>query len=410
MSISSNCRSRAPRLHHLRRFYRILPWVLLGACVLWPVRAYAHQTSAKYLAIEVTERGATIRWRIARSDLHALTSVITEAATVEANPGWLPVAPTLPAAALLVVRGWLTMAHGGGRCWPVGQPVAAATSDARYVAVLDEVACGPRDGEAPWELAFGGFFALDATHVAMLQFAGAGLGAASVIVRADAPRATFSADGSGRELAWWSWIRHGVAHIWGGYDHVAFLLLLLSALAVRRGSLVAAVRVDAPPPRWQLATVGALWRPTLLVVTSFTCAHTLTLLLAARGVVVVPAVFVESVILLSIVYLAFENMWCPDQRWRVPVVVGFGLVHGLGFASALAELLPRDTVLAPLLWFNFGVELGQLVIVGLALPTFVGIAKLLGAPTYRRWGLALIALACIGVGVWVQRGLFVRWW
>ena len=109
-------------------------------------------------------------------------------------------------------------------------------------------------------------------------------------------------------------------------------------------------------------------RPLLWQISAFTAAHTLTLAAAATGVVSVPAAIVEPAIAASIVFVAVENIVAAGRsRTRLPLVFLFGLLHGLGFASVLAEFgLPEGGFFAALLGFNLGVEIGQLAVVGLA--------------------------------------------
>jgi hydrogenase/urease accessory protein HupE len=111
------------------------------------------------------------------------------------------------------------------------------------------------------------------------------------------------------------------------------------------------------------------WRPLLYQVTAFTVAHSITLALSLYGVISLPASVVEPLIALSIVYVAVENMVVSELKpWRVWVVFGFGLLHGLGFAGVLTELgLPAGEFLPALIAFNVGVELGQLAVITLAL-------------------------------------------
>jgi hypothetical protein len=136
----------------------------------------------------------------------------------------------------------------------------------------------------------------------------------------------------------------GVEHIIGGIDHLLFLLALL---ALSRG----------------------VW-PTVKIVTAFTVAHSITLSLAALGLVAMPARIVEPLIAASIVWVAVENLVAPGgvgRRWLI--AAAFGLVHGLGFASALIELdLSRETLVRALIGFNVGVELGQLAFVAVVMP------------------------------------------
>jgi len=107
----------------------------------------------------------------------------------------------------------------------------------------------------------------------------------------------------------------------------------------------------------------------LWVVTSFTAAHSMTLSLAALGMVSLPSRLVESAIALSVVLTAANNLWPLVNHRRWLLAFGFGLIHGFGFASVLAELgLPADALVLSLLGFNVGVEVGQMVIVALFLP------------------------------------------
>lgn len=106
-------------------------------------------------------------------------------------------------------------------------------------------------------------------------------------------------------------------------------------------------------------------RPLLWQISAFTLAHTVTLALGASGVVSVSPAIVEPLIAASIAYVAFENIRSPVMsRWRPLVIFGFGLLHGLGFASVLGEFgLPQDRFLSALIGFNIGVELGQLTVI-----------------------------------------------
>mgnify|MGYP003111194629 FL=1 len=108
--------------------------------------------------------------------------------------------------------------------------------------------------------------------------------------------------------------------------------------------------------------------PLIWQVSAFTLAHTVTLAAGALGLVSVPGSIVEPLIAASIVYVAVENIFARGlTRWRPFVVFGFGLLHGLGFASVLAEFgLPQEQFVPALIGFNVGVELGQLTVIAMA--------------------------------------------
>lgn len=136
----------------------------------------------------------------------------------------------------------------------------------------------------------------------------------------------------------------GVEHILSGYDHLLFVLGLLFLVGFQR---------------------RLLW-----TITAFTAAHSVTLASAALGLVTLRSAPVEASIALSIVLVAGEALHRRDtfaRRWPAVVAFLFGLVHGLGFAGALAEIgLPERFVTTALLTFNLGVEAGQLLVVGVA--------------------------------------------
>jgi len=140
-------------------------------------------------------------------------------------------------------------------------------------------------------------------------------------------------------------------------------------------------------------------KPILLQVTMFTLAHSITLALGAYGIVEVAPRIVEPLIALSIAYVAIENLFFSQiNRVRLPVVFGFGLLHGLGFATVLRDFgMPTEDFLLALLAFNVGVELGQVAIV---LGAFFGIAIWFKSPqTYQRYVVVPASLSIAAIGL-----------
>lgn len=141
----------------------------------------------------------------------------------------------------------------------------------------------------------------------------------------------------------WLYIKAGFEHILPkGLDHILFVLGLFFS---------------------SLLLASLLWQ-----VTAFTLAHSITLGLAALGMVSAPGSIVEPLIALSIVWIAAENcVFTQTTKWRPLVVFAFGLLHGLGFAAVLSEYgLPKDDLVSSLLAFNIGVELGQISVILMA--------------------------------------------
>ena len=110
------------------------------------------------------------------------------------------------------------------------------------------------------------------------------------------------------------------------------------------------------------------FRSLLWQVTAFTVAHSITLVLAAQGLVQLRGDIVEIIIALSIVWIAIENcLYKETSKWRYLVVFSFGLLHGLGFAALLTQYgLPKENFISLLLAFNIGVEFGQLAVLVIA--------------------------------------------
>jgi hypothetical protein len=192
-----------------------------------------------------------------------------------------------------------------------------------------------------------------------------------------------------------SYIGHGAHHIWIGYDHILFLLTLLIGAFAMRGSE---------------RTLRERIYEAVKVVTAFTIAHSLTLGLAAFGVLSLPAALTESLIAVTITLAALNNIWPLVSRRLWIVAFGFGLVHGLGFANMLGELaMPRENLLTALFAFNLGVELGQLAILFATLPVIILVMRHLAArqPSFGRFALpaANLAIAAVGALWFTDRAL-----
>jgi HupE / UreJ protein len=172
----------------------------------------------------------------------------------------------------------------------------------------------------------------------------------------------------------------GVEHILGGIDHLLFVLGLLFLVGLRRRLV--------------------------LTITAFTAAHSLTLALSALDLLVLRSPPVEAVIALSIMLVAAEALHdrpTLSRRWPALVALLFGLVHGLGFAGALKEIgLPDNHLAVALLTFNLGVEVGQLLVVGVAALLVLAV---------RRWGLGeSLALVRARVAALYAIGAMAAFW
>jgi hypothetical protein len=220
-------------------------------------------------------------------------------------------------------------------------------------------------------------------------------GQISLVFTPDARHQEFSITTGSRWRGFLAVVRLGTDHIWMGLDHVMFLVaLLLPAVLVRREDGWHAIENFTP------ALVNVV-----KVVTAFTVAHSVTLSLAALGVVHLPVRMVEVIIAGSIA-VAAADILLPLFRGRIWLIVfGFGLFHGFGFAAAMEEIgVLREHIGLTLFGFNLGVELGQLAIVVVMFPVLFLLRRL---AIYRRVALPLTAVAMILISmVWVVERSF----
>ena len=197
-------------------------------------------------------------------------------------------------------------------------------------------------------------------------------------------------------------ILSGMRHIWTGYDHLLFILILLLPTVIR-------------PP---------IIKNVLKVISSFTIAHSITLTLAVLRIIMLPSRLVESVIALSIVFAALTNILFPNRKDHWIIAFVFGLVHGFGFAAVLQGFgLSRHQLVIGLFGFNVGVEIGQLVVVTLLIPILYLLshkqwniipAWSLSITNYRKSYSKYMLPACSGMAallalVWfIERAFYVK--
>ena len=396
--------------------------------------AFAHKASDAYVTLHVSGADVSARMDIALRDLDRDLDLDANAddrlSWGEVRARWADIGA--------LARDGLALSADGAPCMPdpvslpatpATAPALAAHSDGRYAVVRLAWHCAAPVNRLDAEYKL--FAQTDPTHRGIVRFARDGeplrlvvlspgggrvrlhlaelvvppvaadlmspVPASSAASRAPAAAtARVAEDDSGGLAAFGGFVREGIHHILIGYDHILFLLsLLLPAVWLRRR--------EGDRTRWVPA---ADWRQVLVsvlkVVTAFTVAHSITLALSVFDIVNPPSRWVESIIAASVVLAALNNVWpvISEARWKLTFV--FGLVHGFGFASALKDAgLAHGDLVAPLVGFNVGVEIGQLCIVALVLPLAWALR---GTRTYRG-AFAGGSLAIAGVaGLWfVQR-------
>jgi len=363
--------------------------------VLFACAAQAHKPSDSYLALRIDGAAVRGQWDIALRDLEFAIGLDADG-NGEITWGELK-AKRKEIEDYALSR--LTFNSNGKTCTTANTDLLVDEhSDGAYAVLRFGADCGAPP-PAAIELTYRLFFDLDPTHRGLLRIERGGTTQTGVL-SPDRPRFSFGAEAASALSQFFDYLREGVWHIWIGFDHILFLLSLLlpAVLVFAHGAWKAA-------PRFR----DAFWE-VFRVVTSFTVAHSITLSLAALSVISLPSRLVESTIALSVMLAALNNLWpvVAERRWAV--AFAFGLIHGFGFASVLADLgLPQGALLLALVGFNLGVEVGQLVIVAAFLPFAYALR---GSWFYQRLvftgGSAAIALVA---AVWLaERALNVKLW
>jgi HupE / UreJ protein len=315
--------------------------------------AYAHLASDSYLRIELDANGGVKgQWDIALRDLDAAISL-------DAGPDGLVTWGKLRAKRPQIeAYAFDHLTIGGGTCvlHPSEFMVDYHAGNA-YAVIRFKADCTRAPG--PLILKYQLLFDLDPTHRGLLTLVQPS-GERSEVLSPDHPEvgldlAPVSAIGNiGR------FISFGVSHILLGYDHLLFIAILLIMAPFRR----------VVPSSWKpFDSFRQVLIETLKILTAFTLAHAISLSLAVLGVIDIPSRVVDPAVAITIMLAAIDNVWSilPQVRWTV--AFGFGLIHGLAFASALTPMRLRPVgLLLALGSFNIGVELGQLALALLLMP------------------------------------------
>ncbi|WP_300318975.1 HupE/UreJ family protein [Accumulibacter sp.] len=314
--------------------------------------ALAHKASDSYLILDVSGNTLSGQWDIALRDIDFALGLDLDG---NGEITWGEVR-TRHADIDAWALGRLGVQRGGPCRVRVTDHLVDSHTDGAYAVLQLAGECPRADGDV--SLSYRLLFELDALHRGLLRLTVDGTPHSAVLAPERAEQ-RFAA-GQGSRLAQFAqYLVEGIWHIWIGFDHILFLLaLLLPAVLVHQEGRWRGV------PHFRDALREVLW-----VVTAFTIAHSITLSLAALGLVSLPSRLVESAIAASVVLAAANNLKPLVEGLRWLVAFAFGLIHGFGFASVLAELgLPQQALVLSLLGFNVGVEVGQLAIVAVFLP------------------------------------------
>ena len=373
----------------LQRWFTLLALLLALLLAVAPVQA--HKPSDSYLSISVGADALSGRWDIALRDLDFAIGLD---ANGDGEITWGELRARHGEIAAYAVSRLEVRADGAACTIEVGAQAVDAHTDGAYSVLPLKFTCAGAAAPTRLTLAYRLFADVDPQHRGLLNLAAGGQ-TRTAILGPQAAEQTFDLQRQSRWTQFRQYVEEGVWHIWIGFDHILFLLsLLLPAVMVWRAR------------RWQPAErFGLAFWDVTRIVTSFTLAHSITLSLATLGYVALPSRWVEASIAASVVLAALNNVFTVfhGRRWVMAFV--FGLIHGFGFASVLADLgLPQDALVLALVGFNVGVELGQLAIVLVFLPLAFALRR---TAFYRRavliaGSLLIAALAA----VWLAERLF----
>lgn len=349
--------------------------------------AAAHKPSDSYLTLQTVQDAAPLqgRWDIALRDLDYAIGLDADG---DGQITWNEVRQRhADIAAYALAR--LRIARGGQPCQLLpGSQLIDRHTDGAYTVLPFSAVC-PFAGRLEFDYRL--FADVDPQHKGLVSVTGASA-PRTLVLGSTQPHAVLD-DSTAQGFI--GFVQHGIWHIWIGYDHILFLLsLLLPAVLAWHEHAWQAVA----GPRAALMDV-------LRIVTAFTLAHSITLSLAALDVIRLPSRWVESAIALSVLLAALNNLRPVTHKRRWVAAFGFGLIHGFGFASVLGDLgLAKEGMIASLVGFNLGVEIGQLAIVIGILP-LAWLAR--GTWFYRRvmmmGGSCLIIVIAM---IWLSERLF----
>jgi hypothetical protein len=326
----------------------------------------AHKSSDSYLQVEAAPGELGVRWDIALRDLDVALDLDTNA---DGKLSWGEVKAALPR-----IESY-AMSHMSipGCQLRVDSTALEHRNDGTYVVLNLSAPC---DFGATSSIAYSLFAEVDPTHRGIVKIQRPGRPVALLVLDPTDRKSPSAVTAPlAARPARWQFLREGIEHILTGYDHVLFLICLLLPAVMRRKQ-----------HGWQpVEKLSNAVFPVLGIVSAFTIAHSITLGLAALKIVSLPSSIIEPSIAVTIMLAALDNIWPLFPVPRIVVTFFFGLIHGFGFAGVLSELnLPTADFAIALLQFNVGLEMGQLIIV------LVAVAVLFGLRMWSQYGRVVI--------------------
>ena len=368
--------------------------ILFALCLLSvATTALAHKPSDSYLTLRIDETTIDGQWDIALRDLDA---VLDLDGNVDGRIDWGELRRRFGEIDAYA-QSHLALSSAGASCpLSIADHEVDRHSDGGYVVLILRAACPSRVDALAVD--YGLLFDIDAQHRGLLKLESGSGSVASAVFSASSRRQSLAPAELSAFRQFRAYVADGIQHIAAGFDHLLFLVaLLLPSVLVRNGR------------RWvPVTSFPRALRSVAGTVTAFTAAHSVTLSLATLSIVSLPSRLVESLIELSVLLTAVDNIWpiLPRRRWQV--AFAFGLLHGFGFASVLMDLkLPPSSLTLSLFEFNVDVEIRQLVLVLILVPLVYLVRD---TRAYLRAGLTFASLfiVLLSSGWLIERSLDVR--
>lgn len=339
---------------------KILQLVLVCLVFVMGV-AHADKPSDSYLSLKVEKDRIHGQWDIALRDLDFAIGLDSDG---NGELTWDEVrAKHADIAAYALSR--LTLNANGQVCpSKVTEQLIDDHTDGAYAVLRFESQC--KESIADLNVQYSLLFDIDPQHKGLLKLETLDQQVTTAVFGKDLPAQSFQLANASKLHQLMAYVDSGIWHIWKGFDHLLFLIsLLLPSVLIVQGESVTGV-----------AKFKTSLMEVLKIVSAFTFAHSITLSLATLEIIALPSRLVESVIALSIIVSALNNIF-PIVRTRLWLVAfGFGLIHGFGFAGVLGDLgLPKSALALALVGFNVGVEIGQACIVIVFLPLAYALRK-----------------------------------
>ncbi|WP_404344210.1 HupE/UreJ family protein [Pseudoalteromonas mariniglutinosa] len=360
--------------------------ILLSWLIMISFNSYAHQLSTGYLELNTTAPQAislTGSWQV---DIADIEQQIPFDLNQDGAISWQEITAKQLAIESFVTKVISVKQHTNSCIVTSSGPLQLDNHfNQAYLVIPLHVKCSTTSDTL--SLSYRAFFERDSNHKTI-----AAINDQSRIFSKDKQTQVFNFNQSSYLQTFVEYLYQGVLHIWLGLDHILFLIaLLLTCVLVRKNHAW-----QANSSKWHI------FKHTAWIVTAFTLAHSITLTATAMALISPNSRWVELGIAISVLFAALNNIYPLIVRlgW---ITFAFGLLHGMGFASVLAELgLSNNYQLLSVLAFNLGVEMGQLVILALALPILTAIRHF---NWYQKWIMPLgsVAIALIAIQWSIER-------